>query len=464
MKTNIRKISDPIHTHEGAKAVRVPKYAMLRRSVLSCLLWESTFYESGESIADRIFNLALECNPEQVAALAIEAREQMKLRHVPLLLCAALAKSASGTSLVSKTLEAVIRRADEPAEFLSIYWRNGKTPISKQVKKGLAAALRKFNAYQFAKYNRDAAIKLRDVLFMVHAKPSEKQLAQEALNITSTAAPLNKGNYKRGEVMRHGGSLFDQLVSGTLESPDTWEVALSGGANKRETFERLLREEKLGYLALLRNLRNMQQAGVDETLVTAAIEARKGAEMVLPFRYIAAARAAPSLERSLDKALLASVKELPELPGKTLVLVDVSGSMEHALSSKSDLRRIDAACALASIINGDVRMFSFSNRMVEVPPRRGMAGVDALTRSQSHGGTELYRSVAEAQKFPHDRIIVITDEQASQGARVNPVVDKAYMINVSTEKHGIGYGAWTHIDGFSENVLRWIHEFEKQEG
>lgn len=461
MKTNVRQKSAPIHTHEGAKAIRIPAYSELRRSVLSCLLWEDSFYEGGQSIGDRISTLAEQCDPQKVAALAIEAREQMKLRHVPLLLCAALAKTGSGTSLVSQTLENVIRRADEPAEFMSIYWRNGKTPISKQVKKGLAAALRKFNAYQLAKYNRDGAVKLRDVLFMVHAKPSEKQIAEEALNIVREAEAVQKPNYKRGTALRHEGSLFDKLVNGTLESPDTWEVALSGGKDKRETFERLLREEKLGYLALLRNLRNMVEAGVDESLVRSAILARKGADVVLPFRYVAAARAVPRFEPVLDQALSEAIAALPMLSGRTLVLVDVSGSMNAKLSSKSDLTRMDAAAALASLINGDVRVMTFSNRLVEVPPRRGMAGVETIIKSQSHGDTELYRAVAAANNEKHDRIIVITDEQAAQSQRVNPVAKHAYMINVSTEKHGIGYGAWTHIDGFSESVLRWIVEFEK---
>jgi hypothetical protein len=458
MKTNVRQKSAPIYTHEGAKAIRISPYAELRRSVLSCLLWEDGFYENGQSIADRISALVPQCDPQKVAALAVDARTNANLRHVPLLLVAELAKVASGTSLVSDTLKEVIRRADEPAEFLSIYWRNGRTPLSKQVKKGLALALRKFNSYQLAKYNRNAAIKLRDVLFMVHAKPAD--LGDK----THEAEALSKPKYKRGAVMRHDDSVFTKLVNDTLEAPDTWEVGLSAGADKRETFERLLREGKLGYLALLRNLRNMTQAGVDTALVREAILARKGADVVLPFRYVAAARACPQMEPYLDQALSEAIAALPMLSGKTLVLVDVSGSMDAKLSAKSDLTRMDAAAALASLINGDVRTFTFSQQMVEVPPRRGMAGVDTIVRSQLHGGTALYQAVEAAKRFPHDRMIVITDEQAMDSRRINPVVKNAYMINVATEKHGIGYNEWTHIDGFSESVLRWIVEFEKSKG
>ncbi len=129
----------------------------LRRSVLSCLLWEREFYEDGKSIVDRIVELALQAPPAIVAALAIEARGRFNLRRAPLVLLAALAKTGAGSRLVSETIERVIQRADELSEFLAIYWRGGKTPLSAQVKKRLAAAFRKFDAYQLAKYDREHA-------------------------------------------------------------------------------------------------------------------------------------------------------------------------------------------------------------------------------------------------------------------------------------------------------------------
>src|SRR5690606_18384746 len=160
-------------------------------------------------------------------------------------------------------------------------------------------------------------------------------------------------------------AIWKQLVEGTLPVPDTWEVALSGGGDKRETFERMLREGTLGYLALLRNLRNMAESGVDTGLVRDAILARKGARRVLPFRYVAAARAAPQFEPAIDQALSEAIAELSPLPGKTAALVDVSGSMNAPLSGKSDMTRMDAAAALASLIHGDLRVFTFSNALVE---------------------------------------------------------------------------------------------------
>lgn len=421
----------PAVTHEGASAAILTVEQKLRRSVLSCLLWETEFYEDGQTIADRIAALAADLDPAIVAALAIEAREQFNLRHAPLSLLSVLARTGSGSSLVADTIERVIQRADELTEFLAIYWRNGRRPLTKQMKRGLGRAFARFDAYQLAKYDRDGPIKLRDVLFLVHAKPRDEAQA----------------------------ALWKQVADRTLAAPDTWEVALSGGADKRETFERLLAERKLGYLALLRNLRNMDQAGVDEGLVREAIIARRGAQRVLPFRYVAAARAAPRFEPFLDQALMEAVLEGPVLDGRTIVLVDVSGSMDWKLSAKSDLTRLDAAATLASVIPGDLRVFTFSNEVVEVPARRGMAGVDAIVRSQPHGGTRLGHAVAHVNRLPHDRLIVVTDEQSHDPVAA-PVAAKAYMVNVASARNGVGYGDWTRIDGFSEAVLRFIREQE----
>jgi len=448
-------IAHTAQTHEGGAAwPHATAEQQLRRSVLSCLLWEDEFYEDGESIAKRIADAANAVPVEMLASLAVEARSSFNLRHVPMLLLSILAKRGSGNRIVRDTIAATVQRADELAEFLAVYAKtNGVTPdkikktLSAQVKKGLARAFAKFDAYALAKYDREGAIKLRDVLFMVHAKPKDEEQ----------------------------NALWAKLIDGTIESPDTWEVSLSGGKDKRETFERLLREEKLGYLALLRNLRNMLEAKVDRDLIVSALAARKGARRVLPFRYVAAARAVPSLEPAIDAALVASIAEMPAWPGETVVLVDVSGSMEAKLSGKSDLSRMDAAAALASIIPGRVQMFSFSDWLVEVPPRKGMAGVDAIVKSQSHSGTALFEAVQRAVNAQghYDRLIVITDEQANQGSgwdvhgrlqtgvsRLPAPKGRGYMINVASFQNGVGYGPWVHIDGFSEQVLRFIHEHE----
>ncbi len=364
-------------THEGAPARNISHEQQLRRSVLAYMLWEDQFYEEGVLIAGRIRELVAKVDADKVAALAIEAREKMKLRHVPLLLVREMARLKTHRHLVAETLVRVVQRADELAEFVAMYWSEGKQPLSAQVKKGLAAAFTKFDEYALAKYNRATPVKMRDVLFLSHAKPVDAAQAE----------------------------LWKKLVDGTLATPDTWEVALSGGADKREAWERLLRENKLGGLALLRNLRNMAD-------------------------------------------------------GKTVLLVDVSGSMDAPLSSRSEMRRNDAAYGLAVLLREiaeKVSIYSFSDNLVRVPNRSGFALRDALNSSQPHSGTYLGKAIGELDES-YDRLIVLTDEQ-SHDAVPGPKA-LGYMINVASYQNGVGYGRWTHIDGWSESVIEYIRAAE----
>src|SRR5580692_3689677 len=433
-RLNLFNLNFGTRTHEGAPARTISTELQLRRSVLACLLWESQFYEDGVEIAGRIAELVPKVAAEKVAALAVEGREKMKLRHAPLLLVREMARHASHRGFVAETLARVIQRADEMAEFVAIYWKDGRVPLSAQVKKGLAAAFPKFDEYALAKYDRGGPIKLRDVLFLAHAKPRDEAQAE----------------------------VWKRLIAGELGSPDTWEVALSSGADKREVWERLLREQKLGALALLRNLRNMREAGVDESLVLAALSSMSTAR-VLPFRFLAAARYAPQWEEALEQAMLTCVAGQEKLRGKTIVLVDVSGSMTAPLSQRSEMQRTDAAYGLAVLLREiaeKVAVFSFSDSLVEVPARRGFALRDAIDVSQRHNSTQLGQAVDELnRKHSCDRLIVITDEQAHD--KVPAPKGKGYVINVASYKNGVGYGKWTHIDGWSESVVEYIRTLEQ---
>lgn len=415
-------------THEGAPARRLTPLEALRRSVLACLLWEDAFYEDGEQIGERIARLVAEVKPEHVAALAIEAREQMKLRHAPLWLARGLAKRRS--ALVSTTLARVIQRPDELAEFLALYWAGGKQPISAAAKRGLALAFNKFDAYQLAKYDRRGmAIKLRDVMFLVHPKP--KDAAQAAT--------------------------WKDLAEGTLDTPDTWEVALSAGDDPREAWTRLLVGRKLGALALLRNLRNMQETGVELDLVREALRTMNVAR-VLPFRFITAARHAPDLESELEQAMFRAAAELPTLPGRTALVVDHSGSMTGApVSRRSELDRFDAARALAMLAREQcedavIIVFGF-NAAVVPPDLRGFRLGRALARGPG-GGTNTEKAKRLADREGYDRIIIITDEQSHQA--ISAPQGRGYVINVAPYEHGIGYGTWTHVDGWSEAALSYV--------
>lgn len=433
----------PKRTHEGAPAKHISADAQLRRSVLACMLWEREFYESGASIADRILEGVRACEPAAVRDLAVEARSAYKLRHAPLLLTAALAYAHREAAEVDTLIPHVVRRADELAELVAVHaWMNGVSPgavkpvLSAQMKRGLAAAFSNFDRYQLAKYERKgAAVKLRDVLRLVHPKPKDAQQS----------------------------ATFAMLRDGNLAAPDTWEVALSRGGDKAQEFERLLMAGKLGYMALLRNLRNMEQAGVDRALVQRAILERKGAENVLPFRFVAAARAAPAYEPQLDRALQAAMSEAEQLEGTTVVLVDCSISMNARISARSDMTRRDAAATLAAVLPGeDVRVFAFSSEMAEVPRRPGLAGIEAIRQGVAWSGTNLGRAVGEIrERVPHDRLVVVTDEQ-SHDRVPDPVAERSYIVNVASARNGVGYGKWRHVDGFSEAILRWIAAVERE--
>ncbi|CCE01011.1 TROVE domain-containing protein [Bradyrhizobium sp. STM 3809] len=422
-------------THEGAPSRQLAPIEALQRTLMSCLLWEDQFYEDGVAIADRIKALVAEVEPREAARLAVRAREEMKLRHAPLLVAREMARLPQHRALVAETLARIIQRPDEMTELLAIYWADAlgpqqqrkRQPVSAQVKKGLAKAFAKFDAYQLAKYDREGPVRLRDVLFLVHARP--KDAAQEAV--------------------------WKQLVDGELPSPDTWEVALSAGADKRASFERLLSERRLGALALLRNLRLMRQSGVPRAAIAEAIGAMR-TDRVLPYRFITAARHAPDVEPELEQAMLRSIKGHARLEGRTRLLIDVSGSMFAALSAKSEMTRADAACGLAVLareVCDEVEIFTFSDAVVKVPSRRGFALRDAILASQPHSGTYLGRAVKEVDR-QGDRLIVFTDEQSHDAVPAPRA--RGTMVNVASYQHGVGYGPWTRVDGFSESVIAWI--------
>jgi 60 kDa SS-A/Ro ribonucleoprotein len=176
-RLNMHNLNIGAQTHDGAPARHISPELRLRRAVLACVLWESRRCEERVAITARIAELVPTVAAEKVAALAVEARSRMRLRHAPLLLVREMARHRSHRHLVADTLAAVIERADELAEFVTIYWKDGRVPLSAQVKKGLAAAFPKFDEYQLAKYDRSGLIKLRDVLFLSHAKPRNAEQA-----------------------------------------------------------------------------------------------------------------------------------------------------------------------------------------------------------------------------------------------------------------------------------------------
>ena len=429
-----RAVRTPAFNSVGTQVPKINAERQLKRITLAAMLWEKQFYLDGKSHAELVRELVAKIAPEKVATLALEARTKFKLRHVPLLLARELARNGK---LQANALTSVIQRPDEMSEFLSLYWQEGKSAVSNQVKKGLAACFNKFSEYQLAKWNKNsAAIKLRDVMFLSHPKP---QSAEQT-------------------------ALFQRIASDTLVTPDTWETQLSAGADKCETFTRLMTEKKLGALAFLRNLRNMRDSGVNTGLIrsyASSVDVSK----VLPFRYVAAARIVPEFEDMLESMMFRSLATHDKIPGKTVLVIDVSGSMFGSpISQKSDLDRFDAAAALAMLcreVCEEVEIYSFSGNAVRVAPRRGFALREAISSSQSHGGTQLGRAMTTINaNGSYDRCIVFTDEQSYD--RPDAPRGKGYVVNVASYENGVNHSAWTEVNGFSEAVIDYIQALERE--
>ena len=268
--------------HEGALAWRMTPEWELYTTVVTTMGVEDKFYESGEERVRRIADLVRKVEPEFVAQLAVYTREEMHLRSVPLLLLVELDCCHQGDTLVSKAVGRTIQRADEITELLMCYlWRTGKpdlSGLSNQLRKGLAEAFNKFDEYQFAKYNRkNRKVTLRDALALVHPKAKDDRQAD----------------------------IFRKIKSDTLETPVTWETELSAVGQrhfdseeekeeaKREVWRKLVQSHRLGYMATLRNLRNMLKLGMDEETIQMVCNYISNPEAVrkskqLPFRFLSA--------------------------------------------------------------------------------------------------------------------------------------------------------------------------------
>ena len=467
MQTNTPSRLASATTHEGLRVRPQGVMAELTRTASACMLFENTFYESGESIAKRMYDLTLRVpSLHDVLVLAQDLRHRHGLRHAPLwLLNAALDHPTAAEN--KDAIETVIAnvcgsRGDMPGEMLALYRKdNAKRPIAKVLQRGLARAIESFGSYALQKYAARGAYRLRDVMFLSRPKARDQVQAD----------------------------WFKLLADDELPPAYTWEVELSAGGDKRAVFERMLRDGKLGELAILRNLRNMTDAGVDRDLIAnrlldASARSKFG---VLPFQYIAAARAVPSLEPFIEKAMLAgthafmrdhATQEMVEtngnlLAGHTLLMVDVSGSMKDVLSAKSTLTRADAAGAMAILMREvceDVSVFEYNTSVRELPARRGFALRDAF--SKPNDGTYTGHMTSRALQMVRDRIgrypervIVITDEQASARGGQLPALPKGssgYVMNVAPYRVGIEWGKWTTISGFSEHLVKFIMEAEKQ--
>lgn len=441
MRTNLKAKDPVVKTHEGAKAVyREKTIEKLRRSLSCCFLWESTFYEDGQSIASRIAGYVPQCSLEELVCLVKEVRDS-GIRHAPLLAIREMMRYEQFKPAVAELVEYVCDRPDQLIELLSIYWqdrKDGKTKkIPYQMLKGGRKALEKFDSYALAKYkNEDKNIKLRDVVRLFHPKP-RNETHSEALK---------------------------QLLAGELKRTDTWEDLLSSGKDKKETFTNLIQEKKLGGLALIRNLRNMQESGVEYSLVKEAIENMK-VDRIEPFRLLKAGDHGERYQSVLENRLFESCKKLTRIKGHTLILLDVSASMRETLSSKSEVKRCEVAFGLGTIfkeICEESTVFGFDREIYSIPHARGFA-LYKMGQNPHGGATYIGRcldyAIADITRrgIKKTNVVIITDMQSS-----DPVADpktfggKGFMLNVASYEPSISHGSWEEMTGFSERAVEYV--------
>lgn len=411
--------------HEGAKAYRqTPEWELYAAVVTASL--SDQFYEKSKDRLNRIKTLIGQNKPEYVAKLAVYARTSMHLRSVPLVLLVESARQLSGDDVLKKAVNAVVQRADEITELLAYYQaanaRKGTkklNALSKQLQKGLAMAFNKFDEYQFAKYDRATDVKLRDALFLVHpkAKDEKQQL------------------------------LFNKIAAQTLETPYTWETELSALGQQsfaddnektaafRQKWEELIDSQKLGYMALLRNLRNILEVNVSAESLEKVIRQLSDEKAVkntkqLPFRFLSAYRELKDLQYSgvtrlveaLEKATWYSASNLRGFNSDARVLIacDVSGSMQTPVSPKSKIMLYDIGLMLGMLLQSRCKrvesgIFGDTWKIVPMENQGILANVNAFYKREGEVGysTNGYLVIQDLinRRVPLDKVMMFTDCQ-----------------------------------------------------
>ena len=416
-----------IENHEGAKAYAMTPELELYTAVVTASLSDLT-YEKEDKRVDRIARLVGKVSAEFVARLAVYARTEMHLRSIPLLLLVELAKVHNGDDLVARAVEKTVLRADEIMELLMCYqWRNPSSDprkklgkLSRQIQNGLQRAFNRFDEYQFAKYDRDnLEVKLRDALFLVHPKAKD-------------------GNQQ---------ALFDKIVNCQLEIPYTWETELSALGQQvfesdekrleavRAKWEELINSGKLGYMVLMRNLRNMLQAEVSLPEIQKVASRLSDAEQVekskqLPFRYLSAYREIEKvnsvhtsmLMNALEDAVKNSAANIEGFDENTRVLLasDVSGSMWSPISQRSSIRNYDIGILLSMLLRNRCKqvvagIFGDSWKVVNMPNDNILMATRQLERLGNTVGysTNGYKVIdwLIGQKVVMDKVMMFTDMQ-----------------------------------------------------
>lgn len=356
-------------------------------SILLTSFLQDSYYRSGNASERELVDLVHEIPDKQfVAKAAIMARE-WGMRSVTHVTIAELCHDVKGEEWLRLAIAKVIQRPDDATEILAYWMHKYGKPIPNALKRGIADGLKKFNDYNIAKYKGQGhTLKMVDVVNLVHAKT-------EAIG---------------------------KLINGTLETPYTWETEITKAGSdpiaKAKAWTELVESGKLGYFALLRNLRNLEQNVSDKTLGKAYSqltnrEAIKKSK-VLPFRFDTAIDqvSKPKTLKAISDAIDIACDNMPELDGKTLIAVDCSGSMQ-GFGGKSPIKIASLfAAVMAKASDADIMLFGTSVSWVRYNPADSVLTIAKRMRAD-HGGTDFHLIFDEATKA-YDRIIILSDMQA----------------------------------------------------
>lgn len=374
-------------------------------SILLTTFLEDEFYRTEKQTTARIRELITKVNgPRFVAKAALYARNTHGMRSVSHLVAGELAKSVKGQSWTKHFYAEVVRRPDDVMETLGYYLAVYGRPIPNSLKKGLGAALGRFDEYQLAKYRRDHGVfKLVDAVNLVRPKSS---------------AALSK------------------LVRDELAPAETWETKLTqagqgeaGGdvAAKSQAWAELVRERKLGYLALLRNVRNIltHAPEVAKELCDQLTDERAvRRSLVFPFQFLSAVevlkqgnlQGSGKVMDALNQAVDLSLANVPKFEGSTLVALDSSGSMAGRPQTIGSL----FAAVLVKATGADLMVFSDDARYISLD-RRDTTLTAAAGIPFAAGGTN-FNAIFERANRAYDRIVILSDMQGwlGGGAPVQP--------------------------------------------
>ena len=459
---------EKVVNRSGYAAYSMSEKEQLVTAVLTTMFGEGKYYGSTDG---DIVRLAVDCaqeDPQFLCNLACYARNDAYLRSVSQVLTCVIAREAS--EYTREVLQNVIIRADDILEIMACYKMMYGKPFPNAMKREIAVQIQKFDEYQIAKYNGGKReITFRDVLRITHPTPKNEEVEQ----------------------------LFGKVLNDTLATPYTWETEISAKGNKKEVWDELIASGRIGYMALLRNLRNIAKSGADMDAVLEKIsdEAAVRKSRQMPFRFYSAYKTLKSggymtkeIFRALDQALTASAKNMETIEGRTLIAVDVSGSMSWSVSGKSTITCSEIAAlmgAMAGSICEDAAVCYFDTGYRVSKAGKYDSILDtALNNSFSGGGTDmslpmkfaLYEDAARDLKA-FDRVIYFSDCECNysfngKGNTVQSLVDE-YRRNYNADfwVHGVdlqGYGTqqfcgknYNLIAGWSDKVLSFISLAEK---